>query len=298
MTNGKIVAIPRIRNDGRSNLRQILAGLDQPAVLQGFIDDWQALSSWTPGFFAERYGDRDILIETSSQSPIPTDPAAYLGARRYETALLGDTIHGMQSRGCDHGAYITYAAIYATNPELKNDIAPLHELHGFPCWMPSGLRRRLTLRPGFWLGPAGISSPMHFDRHENLNVQIYGRKRWVLFSPRHSADVYYRQSETLPVIFSPIDMTQPDLRKFPRLASAPRHDFVLEAGEILYLPPGWWHFVESLSDSINVNYWWWSPAAFRTVCRVEWVSFWRSMMRRLWRHSSKEEADKPTSMPL
>ena len=109
---------------------------------------------------------------------------------------------------------------------------------------------------------------MHFDRHENLNVQVYGRKRWVLFAPGQSANVYYRQRRDLPVIFSPVDMSDPDPVRFPRVQSAPRHDFVLEAGEVLYLPPGWWHYVESLSDSINVNYWWWSPRAVRTFCRV------------------------------
>ena len=89
---------------------------------------------------------------------------------------------------------------------------------------------------------------------------MYGRKRWVLFAPGQSANVYYRQRRDLPVIFSPVDMSDPDPVRFPRVQSAPRHDFVLEAGEVLYLPPGWWHYVESLSDSINVNYWWWSPA--------------------------------------
>ena len=61
----------------------------------------------------------------------------------------------MQAQGSARTAYITYAAIYSTAPALKDDITPLHEQHGFPGWMPHWLRRRLVLRPGFWLGPPG-----------------------------------------------------------------------------------------------------------------------------------------------
>jgi ribosomal protein L16 Arg81 hydroxylase len=34
---------------------------------------------------------------------------------------------------------------------------------------------------------------------------------------------------------------------------------VLEAGELLYLPPGWWHHVRSLGVTISVNTWWAPP---------------------------------------
>ncbi|MGT0250543.1 cupin-like domain-containing protein [Burkholderia pyrrocinia] len=295
MTGSKIVPMPRIRYDGSRSMRDVLAGLKHPAVLEGFIEAWPARTRWTPDFFVERYGEHEITVETSQLSPTPTRPDLYLGARRYETARLDATIRAMQAQGSARTAYITYAAIYSTAPELKDDIAPLHEQHGFPGWMPHWLRRRLVLRPGFWLGPEGISSPMHFDRHENLNVQVYGRKRWVLFAPGQSANVYYRQRRDLPVIFSPVDMSDPDPVLFPRVQSAPRHDFVLEAGDVLYLPPGWWHYVESLSDSINVNYWWWSPRAVRTFCRVELASLWQALARR-WRRAAGRTG-KPMSMP-
>lgn len=30
---------------------------------------------------------------------------------------------------------------------------------------------------------------------------------------------------------------------------------ILEPGQVLYVPRHWWHFVESLEDSISVNMW-------------------------------------------
>ncbi|MCQ0033460.1 cupin-like domain-containing protein [Burkholderia glumae] len=295
MSDRTIVPIARIRHDGKRSLREVMKGLDRPAVLQGFIDDWPALARWTPEFFVAQHGGHDITVETSSLCPTPTRPDLYLASRRYEKAPLGKTIREMQSQGAARTAYITYAEIYEAIPSLREDITLLHERYGFPRWLPDSLRRRLILRPGFWLGPEGISSPLHFDRHENLNVQVYGRKRWVLFGPGQSHQVYYRQRRDLPVIFSPVDMTRPDLDAFPRLGDAQRHDFVLEAGEVLYLPPGWWHFVTSLSDSINVNYWWWSPRALRTWARVELASLAQALARRFDRGT--DATGKPTSMP-
>ena len=45
-------------------------------------------------------------------------------------------------------------------------------------------------------------------------------------------------------------------RKFPKLYRRPFYDVHLNAGDMLFIPRGWWHFVKSLSNSISVSYWW------------------------------------------
>lgn len=42
----------------------------------------------------------------------------------------------------------------------------------------------------------------------------------------------------------------------PSLPEAPFADLVLEAGQMLYIPPGWWHYLKSLSPSFSVSVWW------------------------------------------
>lgn len=33
-------------------------------------------------------------------------------------------------------------------------------------------------------------------------------------------------------------------------------DCILEEGDMLYIPPKWWHYVRSLTTSLSVSFWW------------------------------------------
>ncbi len=53
-----------------------------------------------------------------------------------------------------------------------------------------------------------------------------------------------------------MDVDAPDVEHFPLFKGLAHCDCILEAGEMLYIPPKWWHFVKSLSVSFSVSFWW------------------------------------------
>jgi lysine-specific demethylase 8 len=53
-----------------------------------------------------------------------------------------------------------------------------------------------------------------------------------------------------------VDAEQPDLARFPLFGSAPYFELTLHAGDMLYIPPRWWHYLRSLSTSFSVSFWW------------------------------------------
>jgi ribosomal protein L16 Arg81 hydroxylase len=56
-------------------------------------------------------------------------------------------------------------------------------------------------------------------------------------------------------IFQVVDAEHWDETVFPLFSQARHLDCVLNAGEALFIPKGWWHYVRALDDSISVSCW-------------------------------------------
>jgi ribosomal protein L16 Arg81 hydroxylase len=54
-------------------------------------------------------------------------------------------------------------------------------------------------------------------------------------------------------MYAAIDADKPDLRRFPEWSDARVIDVVVEPGEALFIPVGWWHHVRSLDVSISLS---------------------------------------------
>jgi hypothetical protein len=71
---------------------------------------------------------------------------------------------------------------------------------------------------------------LHWDDHDTLILQVYGRKQWRIYAPTCDAPVKeYAGSRVKP--------------KEP-----PLWDGVLEAGSLLYMPRGWWHVAVPMDE--------------------------------------------------
>jgi hypothetical protein len=124
---------------------------------------------------------------------------------------------------------------------------------------------RLTLLdesvlPRLWLGNA-ITTPAHFDEWNNIACVVAGRRRFTLFPPEAIADLYIGPLDFAPTgaPMSLPSLRNPDLERFPRFknALAVAMSAELSPGDAIYIPPTWWHHVESLEPlNVLVNYWW------------------------------------------
>jgi ribosomal protein L16 Arg81 hydroxylase len=69
---------------------------------------------------------------------------------------------------------------------------------------------------------------LHWDSHEVMVLQLHGRKRWQVFAPTQEF---------------PLDVGGPS-----RPTGAPVWDDLLNAGDVLYLPRGWWHVAYPVNE--------------------------------------------------
>lgn len=106
-----------------------------------------------------------------------------------------------------------------------------------------------------WLGPEGTVSPLHHDPKHNLLTQIRGHKRVLLFPP-DQAGLYPFSEECLMSNTSQVNPENPDLSQFPLFSGAKGLGCLLGPGDVLYIPPKWWHHVRSLTASLSVSFWW------------------------------------------
>jgi hypothetical protein len=96
------------------------------------------------------------------------------------------------------------------------------------------------------MGPEGSVTRLHFDFLDSLGslAQIVGSKRCVLFPPTDSDFLYGGK----------VDPEHPDLERFPLFKKATSYVCTLNAGELLLIPPRWWHKVSSTEKSITLAY--------------------------------------------
>ncbi|CAH1238274.1 KDM8 [Branchiostoma lanceolatum] len=110
-----------------------------------------------------------------------------------------------------------------------------------------------------WLGSAGNITPLHYDRNHGLLSQIVGCKELVLFSHEDTNNLYPYSSLSDRSHTSRVNLRTTDreeIERFPRVAEAQRYHCVLKPGELLYIPPFWWHDVTSLDPCVSVTLPW------------------------------------------
>lgn len=107
----------------------------------------------------------------------------------------------------------------------------------------------LPLVQRFYLfaGLGGTLYHCHYDLQPNIHVQLTGRKRFILFPPEDWAHLY-----PFPVHHdldrrSMVDLDAPNSRRFSKWRKAHGLMVELNPGDALYIPPYWWHHVQSLS---------------------------------------------------
>jgi hypothetical protein len=120
-----------------------------------------------------------------------------------------------------------------------------------------------SILPRIWLGNR-ITTPAHVDEWNNVACVVAGRRRFTLFPPEQVANLYVGPLDFAPTgaAMSMVSLRDPDFARHPRFrdALAAAQVAVLEAGDCLFIPPLWWHRVESLEPlNVLVNYWWHDP---------------------------------------
>lgn len=228
----------------------------KPVIVTDALEKWPAMTRWTPEFFKREFGGMTFrLNESRSQG------ADYRGneeGTEYTMARFIDRV--LSSTEADPAPYFRNRVLHELFPSLKQDIEPLPPYFQ-PNWLPERylvkyvqqvLNRGAAIE--LYIGGKGSAFPvLHYDgagTHAFL-MHVYGRKEFLVYPPEQEAFLY--PSPQKVNLSSIHDLDNPDLKRFPLFVQAVPTKFVLEPGEMLFVPSHWWHTTRMLSPSITVS---------------------------------------------
>ncbi len=232
--------IPRVRRPSAQQLLDDYYAANRPCVIEGVMDEWPALTAWTPDRLRARFGDEEVQIEAY------VDPAAATSGNTDRCCWqmrFADFIDLVETGDGVNGHYMT-ANNAATNADA---LAGLFDDIRWPDFLqPDGH----PLGNGWlWYGPRGSFTPLHHDLTNNLMAQFRGRKLVKLVAPFESAHLYNHEHR-----YSRVDLDAVDLARFPEMADVTIFEVVIGPGEMLFVPAGWWHTVRALDVSITITF--------------------------------------------
>jgi histone arginine demethylase JMJD6 len=228
---------------------------NKPVIVTDALRDWPALKRWSPEFFKKEFGDMKFSLDEKGK-------AGYKGngnsTVEYTMERFIDRV--LSSTEADPAPYFRNQVLYELFPALKQDIEPLPE-YFLPNWLPDHymvkyvgevLNRGSKLE--LYIGGKGGAFPvLHYDgagTHAFL-MQVYGRKQFIIYPPSQEKYLYPSpEKENLSLVN---DLDHPDLEKFPLFAKAEPTVFILEPGEMLFIPAHWWHTTKMLTPSISIS---------------------------------------------
>ncbi|HEX5764825.1 MAG TPA: cupin-like domain-containing protein [Woeseiaceae bacterium] len=229
-----------------------------PAVLKGLAADWPAVreglqSTRAIADYLRRF-DQGRPVETIFGSP------EIEGKFFYNEKLDGLNFERRPEAIAASVDRILAAAEQERPPSIYVQSVPIRD-----CLPAFSQENRLgivdpSVSPRIWIGNR-LTVQTHFDLSENVACVVAGRRRFTLFPPEQTPNLYPGPFE-LTLAGPPVSMVRledPDLGRYPRFGEALEHGLVadLEPGDAIYIPYFWWHHVQTLDDlNVLVNYWW------------------------------------------
>lgn len=204
-----------------------------PVIFTDLTAAWPATSKWTIEFFKEKYGHLRVPVVSNNYSK---PGKGYMTPDRI--IPLRDYLKEIEQGPTDVRLFLYNIFRYA--PELAEDFC-----------MPTIMNGFIKEFPFMFFGGEGSKVALHFDidlSHVFLN-QFHGRKRVVLFGPEQSKHLYKHPF----TVASYVDVNHPDYEKFPAFRNAVGYECMLHPGETLFMPCGYWHYIEYTDGGYSMS---------------------------------------------
>jgi hypothetical protein len=214
----------------------------RPLIIKDIAKEWPAFQKWNWDYFKDLVGHQRVGIynnvKSDAYTPINT-------ADDYTT--FGEYIDMVSSGPAAWRIFLFN--IFEHAPKLTKDFT----------WPESLFKGFVKKYPMLFVGGAGSITHMHFDIDLShiLHTQFAGRKRVLLFPFHEQHKLYRKPWEVLSLIdfshYSDSEKSKVDYEKYPALRYARGYEVILEHGDTLFMPAGYWHHMEYIESGFAMS---------------------------------------------
>ncbi len=213
--------------------------VNRPVILTGCMEEWKPYKAWSFDYFRRHHQDSVVGIQDGRDS----DPFYEQNQKFHRKEVrFGDFLDRLEHTESSNDFYMTAGNMGTHRAALSQLFDDAENINIRDDYF------ELPAEGSLWIGPKGTITPLHFDMINNFFCQIRGSKR-VRLVPSWSLPWVYNDYH----VYSDVDAALPDFVKHPLFSKTTVYDFVVYPGEVLFIPMGWWHHLESLEPTVSLT---------------------------------------------
>lgn len=154
--------------------------------------------------------------------------------------------------------YLSQATLYTTET-IKNPLQIISLAREVEVPLPLSRSGCFVNQINLWMNISAVQTCLHYDQYDNILILLRGCKTVTLISPAHT-------NSTRPVYLitggganHSMASSAADLIGEGSLSPHNVQTYVLNPGDAIFIPEGWWHDVVSDECSLALNFWFESP---------------------------------------
>ncbi|KAK4480904.1 hypothetical protein RD792_011762 [Penstemon davidsonii] len=207
---------------------------NKPVLLEGCLKNWPAMKKWDREYLTEVCGDVRFSV-----GPVEMNLEDYY---KYSDQVNEER------------------PLYLFDPKFVEKVPYLGMDYEVPKYFNEDLFSVLgNERPDYrWIiiGPSGSGSSFHIDPNSTSawNAVIRGSKKWVLFPPDVVPPGVFPSPDGAEVA-CPVSIIEWFMNFYNATKSWKKRpiECICKAGEVIFVPNGWWHLVINLEDSVAIT---------------------------------------------
>lgn len=210
----------------------------KPLVIKGLARSWPAYNKWNWDFFIDVVGEKEVGVYNNVKSDSYTPINTADGYMKF-----GEYLQKAKAGPLDLRIFLFN--IFQHAPQVMQDFT----------WPDELMKGFVKKYPMLFVGGQGSITHMHFDIDMShiLHTQFAGRKRVLLFPFEEQYKLYRKPWEVLSLANYANYAEAFDYENFPAARLARGYEVILDHGDTLFMPAGFWHHMEYLDAGFAMS---------------------------------------------